>query len=62
VQRRLIMDYLRDGKLVSLKRAMAALPVFATIQQYNRFAETLHAEYSADMANAPLARCQPSSP
>jgi alpha-galactosidase len=46
IQRRLIVNYLVNRDLATLKQALAVLPMFASVQQYNRFAEALHREYS----------------
>ena len=46
IQRRLFIDYLLDRRLTTLKHALAVLPMFASVQHYNQFAEALHREYS----------------
>ena len=45
IQRRLIVDYVLDRRLATLKRALAVLPMFGTVQQLNPLAEALHGEY-----------------
>jgi len=42
IQRRLLVEYILDRQITTLKRAMAVLPVFGTVKQLNLFAETLH--------------------
>jgi alpha-galactosidase/6-phospho-beta-glucosidase family protein len=42
IQRRLVIDYLLDRELMTLKRALATLPLFGTVQQLTRFAESVH--------------------
>jgi len=45
IQRRLIVEYVFDRQLTTLKRALATLPMFGTVQQLNRFANALHEEF-----------------
>lgn len=45
VQRQLIVEYLADRDLVTLKRALATLPMFASVQQFSVLAEALHQEF-----------------
>lgn len=45
IQRRLIVGYVLDRQLPTLKQALAVLPVWGTAQQLNRFAEALHQEF-----------------
>jgi alpha-galactosidase/6-phospho-beta-glucosidase family protein len=47
IQRQLIVAYVLDRRLETLKRALAVLPMFGTVQQLNRFAEALHCEFGA---------------
>jgi alpha-galactosidase/6-phospho-beta-glucosidase family protein len=46
IQRRLVVEYVLDRKLATLKQALSVLPMFGTVQQLNRYAELLHKEYS----------------
>ncbi|NLE43723.1 MAG: hypothetical protein GX620_03280 [Chloroflexi bacterium] len=48
VQRRLLIDYLLEPHLDTLKRALAVLPMLGPVRELNRFAETLHREYGVD--------------
>jgi alpha-galactosidase/6-phospho-beta-glucosidase family protein len=45
IQRRLIVEYLLDRQLATLKRALAVLPMLASVQQLSEYAEVLHEEY-----------------
>ena len=45
VQRRLIVEYLCEPRLETLKQALSVLPFFGTAQQLNRYAEALHREF-----------------
>jgi alpha-galactosidase/6-phospho-beta-glucosidase family protein len=45
VQRRLIVEYILDRNLATLKQALATLPMFGTAQQLNQLADTLHREF-----------------
>jgi alpha-galactosidase/6-phospho-beta-glucosidase family protein len=47
IQRQLIVKYVLDRRLDTLKQALAVLPMFGTVQQLNRYAEALHEEYSS---------------
>jgi alpha-galactosidase/6-phospho-beta-glucosidase family protein len=47
IQRRLIIDYLIDGELRTLERALAVLPMYGTAQQLRALAEALHEAYLA---------------
>jgi alpha-galactosidase len=49
IQRSLIVEYVLTGELAILRRAMATLPMFGTVQQLNRFAEAVHAEFGPDL-------------
>jgi alpha-galactosidase/6-phospho-beta-glucosidase family protein len=46
VQRRLIVEYVLNRNLTTLKQALATLPMFGTVQQLNELAEALHREFS----------------
>ncbi len=46
IQRRLIITYLLDRQLATLKRALAVLPMLAPVQQLNEYAEALHSEFT----------------
>jgi alpha-galactosidase len=46
VQRRLIVEYVLDRRQETLRRALAVLPMFGTVQQLNRLAEALHEGFS----------------
>lgn len=46
IQRRLIIDYLAQGELRTLKQALAVLPMYSTVQQLDALAETLHEAYA----------------
>jgi alpha-galactosidase/6-phospho-beta-glucosidase family protein len=42
IQRRLLVEYLLDQQLATLKRALAVLPMLAPAQQLNEYAEAVH--------------------
>lgn len=44
IQRRLIIEYVLNRRLETLKQALAVLPMWGTAQQLNRYAEALHRE------------------
>jgi len=46
IQRQLIVEYLAERDLLTLKRALATLPMFGSVQQLDAFAEALHREFS----------------
>lgn len=46
IQRRLLVEYVFDRQLSTLKRALATLPMFGTVHQLNRLAEALHQEFA----------------
>jgi hypothetical protein len=39
----MIVEYLLERNLATLKQALAVLPVFGSLQQMNQFAEAIHA-------------------
>ncbi|HZP80049.1 MAG TPA: hypothetical protein VFB21_00300 [Chthonomonadaceae bacterium] len=45
IQRRLFVEYVLTRDLPTLKRALAVLPMFATVQQFNAYAEALHTAF-----------------
>jgi alpha-galactosidase/6-phospho-beta-glucosidase family protein len=49
IQRRLMVKYLQDRRLPTLKQALATFPMFGTVQQLNQYAEVLHREYGDDV-------------
>jgi alpha-galactosidase/6-phospho-beta-glucosidase family protein len=49
VQRRLVIEYLCQPRLETLKRALAVLPMFGTPEGLNRYAEALHHEFGPDL-------------
>jgi len=44
IQRRLIIDYILDPRLATLKQALAVLPMFGTSQQLDALAQGIHSE------------------
>lgn len=46
IQRRLVVEYVANRRLETLRQALAVLPMFATVQQLLQYAEALHREFS----------------
>ncbi len=60
IQRRLLIDYLADRQLATLKQALAVLPMFGTSQQLHALAEGIHTYLASQ--NAPAVPALPGRP